>query len=238
MHTSEATAFTGVSLMCPNSRMSSSSGVPRVAYALGRLSQVNTTTRSMADMGGCGCETDAPPQKLVGVGFSSQGKFEATYYRKTDAGKHPDYAWIFDGVEGDILGDYGLSGGGAAGYEMDRADETLGTPENAVVLARSENSPPSAVHVNEDMLGTVRTVNGEPVSTMIRADMVYFKTPSGGAVFSVGSMTFLGSLWRNGFEGPISRLLQNVVARFSAPAPSGDQPELGVGSRSQDPNEG
>ena len=32
--------------------------------------------------GGCGCETDAPAQKLVGVGFSSQGKFEATYYRK------------------------------------------------------------------------------------------------------------------------------------------------------------
>jgi N,N-dimethylformamidase len=94
------------------------------------------------------------------------------------------------------------------------------------------------VHVNEDMLGTVRTVNGEPVSTLIRADMVYFKTPSGGAVFSVGSMTFLGSLWRNGFEGPISRLLQNVVARFSAPARSGDKPELGVGSRSQNPNEG
>jgi N,N-dimethylformamidase len=67
---------------------------------------------------------------------------------------------------------------------------------------------------------------------------VYFKTPSGGAVFSVGSMTFLGSLWRNGFEGPISRLLQNVVARFSAPARSADKPGLGGGSRSQNPNEG
>jgi N,N-dimethylformamidase len=188
--------------------------------------------------GGLWLRNRRAPQKLVGVGFSSQGKFEATYYRKTDAGKHSDYGWIFDGVEGDILGDYGLSGGGAAGYEMDRADATLGTPENAVVLARSENSPPSAVHVNEDMLGTVRTVNGEPVSTLIRADMVYFKTPSGGAVFSVGSMTFLGSLWRNGFEGPISRLLQNVVARFSAPAGPADKPELGGGSRSRNPNEG
>jgi len=46
---------------------------------------------------------------------------------------------------------------------------------------------------------------------------VYFDTPSGGAVFSVGSITFCGSLWRNGgFEGPISRLLENVVLRFSA----------------------
>lgn len=168
--------------------------------------------------GGLWLRNRRTPQKLVGIGFSSQGKFEATYYRKTEAAEHPDHAWIFDGVEGDILGDYGLSGGGAAGYEMDRADETLGTPENAIVLARSENSPPSAFHVNEDMLGTVRTVNGEPVSTLIRADMVYFTTPSGGAVFSVGSMTFLGSLWRSGFEGPISRLLQNIVARFSASA--------------------
>ena len=35
--------------------------------------------------------------------------------------------------------DFGLSGGGAAGFELDRADQDLGTPDNAVVLARSEN---------------------------------------------------------------------------------------------------
>jgi N,N-dimethylformamidase len=34
-------------------------------------------------------------------------------------------------------------------------------------------------------------------------------------VFSVGSITFCGSLWRNGFEGPVSRLLENVVRRFA-----------------------
>ena len=29
---------------------------------------------------------------------------------------------------------------------------------------------------------------------LIRADLVYFKTPNGGAVFSVGSITYCGSL--------------------------------------------
>ena len=72
LHTSEATAFTGVSLMCPNSRMSSSSGVPRVAYALGLLSQVNITTRWMADMGGCGCETDAPHRSWLASAFPAR----------------------------------------------------------------------------------------------------------------------------------------------------------------------
>lgn len=33
---------------------------------------------------------------------------------------------------------------------------------------------------------------------------------------AAGSITFRGSLWRNGFEGPVSRLLENVVRRFGA----------------------
>lgn len=36
-------------------------------------------------------------------------------------------------------------------------------------------------------------------------------------MFSVGSITFCGSLCRNGFEGPVSRILEDVVRRFSAP---------------------
>jgi len=40
------------------------------------------------------------------------------------------------------------------------------------------------------------------------------------AVFAVGSITFCGSLWdpnpaNRGFNGPISRLLENVVRKFS-----------------------
>jgi N,N-dimethylformamidase len=50
----------------------------------------------------------------------------------------------------------------------------------------------------------------------MRAEIVWFDTPSGGAVFSVGSITFCGTLWRDGaFAGPVSRLLENVVRRMS-----------------------
>ena len=155
-----------------------------------------------------------PPQQLVGIGFAAQGLYEATYYRRTEASRDPQCAWIFDGIDGDIIGDYGLSAGGAAGFELDRTDRSLGTPDNAVVLARSENPPASMTLVFEDFLSPGRTLTGELPDDLIRADMIYFATPEGGEIFSAGSITFCGSLWRNGFEGPVSQLLYNVVKRF------------------------
>jgi N,N-dimethylformamidase len=165
-------------------------------------------------MGGMWRRNRRPPQLLVGVGFSGQGFFEGTYYRRLPASYLPENAWMFDGVDEDVLGDYGLSGGGAAGFEFDRADGALGTPEGAVVLARSENPPAHVVTVMEELLSHMSTTNGEPPDALKRAEIVYFRTRSGGEVFSVGSITFCGSLWRDGFEGPVSRLLENVVRRF------------------------
>ncbi|MCW3475568.1 N,N-dimethylformamidase beta subunit family domain-containing protein [Limobrevibacterium gyesilva] len=161
-----------------------------------------------------------PPQMLAGVGFSGQGRFEGTYYRRLPASFDPAFAWMFAGVDGDTIGDYGLSGGGAAGFELDRADPVLGTPPQTVILARSENPPASFVTVPEELLSHLATVTGEPPAELMRGEIVYFDTPSGGAVFAVGSITFCGSLWREGpdgggFTGPVSRLLENVVRRFS-----------------------
>jgi N,N-dimethylformamidase len=167
-------------------------------------------------MGGLWRRNRRPPQQLCGVGFSAQGRFEGTYYRLLPAARDPRYAWIFDGIDGDIVGDHGLSGGGAAGFELDRADDALGTPDGTVILARSENPAPSHFTVHEEVLAGHLTITGESLKDLVRADMVYFERPGGGAVFSVGSITFCGSLWRNGFEGPVSRLLHNVVRRFSS----------------------
>ncbi|MEI7712647.1 MAG: N,N-dimethylformamidase beta subunit family domain-containing protein [Rhodospirillales bacterium] len=157
-----------------------------------------------------------PPQMLAGVGFSGQGLFEGTHYRLLPAARDPRYAWMFDGIAADTIGDYGLSGGGAAGFELDRADTALGTPDGTVILARSEDPPASFFTVPEEVLAGRRTVSGERLEALMRAEIVYFETEGGGAVFSVGSITFCGSLWRNGFEGPISQLLENVVRRFGA----------------------
>jgi len=159
-----------------------------------------------------------PPQALVGVGFSGQGLFEGTHYRRLPASHTPEFAWMFEGIEEEVLGDYGLSGGGAAGFELDRADVTLGSPPETVVLARSEEPPASFVTVPEELLSHVSTVSGEAPDALKRGEIIYFDTPGGGAVFSVGCITFCGSLWRDGFEGPVSRLLENVVRRFSRTA--------------------
>jgi N,N-dimethylformamidase len=93
----------------------------------------------------------------------------------------------------------------------------LGSPANAIVLARSENHPPEApwILVPEEQLTHITTIPGESHQALIRADMVYFETPAGGEVFSVGSITFCGSLPHQGFDNDISRLLDNVVRRFT-----------------------
>ena len=173
-------------------------------------------------LGGLWRRNRRPPQQLVGVGFTAQGAYEATHFRRTTASwDDPRTAWIFAGINEEIIGDYGLNAGGAAGFELDRADPLLGTPEGTVILAQSEMHPASMEIVMEDLLAPGRATTGEKPDRLVRADMVYFETPQGGAVFSVGSITFCGSLWRNGFEGPVSQLLSNVVTRFGADSLNG-----------------
>lgn len=167
-------------------------------------------------LGGLWRHAGRPPQALAGVGFSSQGMFEGSYYRRRPAAADPRVAWILEGVEGERIGDFGLSGGGAAGFELDRADQLLGTPANAIVIASSEAHQPHFVPVPEDLLGIYATTSGEPAKDLIRADMTYFDTPNGGAVFSTGSITFCGSLSHNGYDNGVSRLLFNVLNRFGA----------------------
>lgn len=167
-------------------------------------------------LGGLWRRNGRPPQRLAGVGFSAQGLFEGGWYRRLPAADDPAVAWIFDGVPETVIGDFGLSGGGAAGFELDRADPTLGTPPGTVVLASSEGHGRSFIPVFEDLLSHVNTLNGEPRDRLVRADLIYCDLPSGGALFSVGSITFCGSLAHNGYDNPVSRILENVVRRFAA----------------------
>ena len=164
--------------------------------------------------GGIWRRNNRPPQVLAGVGFSAQGLFEGTYYRRGAGADDPRTKWIFEGVSDEIIGDFGLSGGGAAGFELDRADNSLGTPENAVILATSENPPDHFVLVPEEWLTHVTTIPGGTHDELTRADMLYFDCPGGGSVFSVGSITFCGSLSHNNYDNNISRILSNVLGRF------------------------
>ena len=70
--------------------------------------------------------------------------------------------------------------------------------------------------VNEDRLATRHPRPREDWSC---ADMVFFELPTGGAVFSVGSMTYVGSLPVDGYRNTLARLTTNVLRRFMDPAP-------------------
>ena len=164
--------------------------------------------------GGLWRRNGRPPQHLAGVGFSSQGRFFGSYYRRTPESYDERYAWMFEGITDDLIGDFGFSGGGAAGFELDRYDRYLGSPQNAVVIASSENHNDTFVLVPEEQLTHITNWPGVPNEELIRADMVYFDTPSGGAVFSTGSITFCGSLPHNNFDNNVSKLMKNIFARF------------------------
>ena len=162
--------------------------------------------------GGLWRRNGRPPQALAGVGFSAQGMFEGSHYRRlpVDAA----YDWVFEGVEGEIFGGRGLSGGGAAGFELDRADTRLGTPHNTVILARSEGHQDHFIAVPEELLSHVNTVTGENPADLIRAELVLFETQNGGAVFATGSITWCGSLPSRGGDDGVARITANVLRRF------------------------
>ena len=49
--------------------------------------------------------------------------------------------------------------------------------------------------------------------------MAFFETPSGGAVFSVGSISYTGSLSHNNYDNVIETLTRNVLKRFNDAMP-------------------
>lgn len=175
------------------------------------------------EMGGIWRLQGRPPQELVGIGFSSQGDYVGSNYVKQPDAAHPAVSWIFDGVEDEVIGDFGLCGGGAAGYELDRADPLLGTPEKTWVLARADGNPKQFFAVTEDVLFTDRTYPRKPsppfttesAAQFLHADMVYCERPTGGTVFSTGSITYAGALSHNNYNNNVSQITRNVLDGFT-----------------------
>jgi N,N-dimethylformamidase len=128
-------------------------------------------------------------------------------------------AFIMEGIGRDeVIGDFGLAGGGAAGYEIDRYELTLGTPPNALLLAASLDHSVNYPHVSEEIFFNYPGLDGTN-DFMVRADLVYFTTQNGGAVFSTSSIAWCGSLSHNGYDNNVSRMMENVLVRFADEAP-------------------
>ncbi|NND00980.1 MAG: N,N-dimethylformamidase, partial [Gammaproteobacteria bacterium] len=154
-----------------------------------------------------------PPNALVGIGMVSQGFDQSAPYIRTAASHDPRASFVFDGVESSIIGDYGLSGGGAAGLELDATDHQLGTPPNTLILASSERHSDLYLMTPEDMNDPVPGLGGTEAE-IIRAEMTFFETPGGGAVFSTGSIAWCGSLSHENHQNDVSRISTNVLNRF------------------------
>jgi N,N-dimethylformamidase len=168
--------------------------------------------------GGLWRRNGRPPNVVVGLGFSAQGFDLSSYYRRKPGSHDPRAAFIFEGVPEEIIGNFGLVGGGAAGLELDRADFALGTPPNLLVLASSENHTDLILVVAEEVNVMTPDLSGSQ-HELVRADLAFFETPAGGAVFSAGSIAWCGSLSHNGYDNNVSRITANVLRRFLDPAP-------------------
>ncbi len=171
------------------------------------------------ELGGLWQRQGRAPQRLVGTGFIAQGFDLASYYAQRPAARDPRAAWIFAGVgPGEKIGDFGLIGGGAAGWELDYVDRRHATPPHALVLASSEGHTDTYLIVSEEIGHNYPTTLGRDHPNA-RADMVFFETAGGGAVFSTSSICWGGSLAHNGYDNNVSRITENVVRRFLDPKP-------------------
>ncbi len=171
---------------------------------------------STGALGGLWRHVGESPAALVGVSAASQGfEHPAVGYERTQASFDERAAFIFEGVGDDeTIGDFGLAmGGGAAGHETDRADPAQGTPAHALVVATSQQLNKSYQLMVEQVPMISPGLDGE-TNHDVRADVVFFETPAGGAVFSVGSITWTSALSHRGYANNVSRITENVLRRF------------------------
>lgn len=123
---------------------------------------------------------------LLGVLYSDSGAMTAAPYAVKD-----DTHWVFAGTglcNGDLFGEASLHEripGGASGHETDK--RTPYSPPGVHLLAKGTNPDDGG------------------------AEMVYYETASGGAVFSVGSITWPASIL---VDDGVSRITANVINRF------------------------
>ncbi|MEO8540291.1 MAG: N,N-dimethylformamidase beta subunit family domain-containing protein [bacterium] len=143
----------------------------------------------------------APPRserEILGVGYRYDNYMTYAGYRIENSGHRFFTGTTLD--DGDIIGEAGRNGGGASGWEMDTSlpGQALAT---AVVSANGNDdrgAPPS----NLVLLARGANAGG------FGADMTAYDTPAGGVVFSVGSISFGGSLVD---DGNLQTIVANVL---------------------------
>ena len=167
--------------------------------------------------GGIWRDRGRAPQRMLGIGFTSQGNDVNAPYSREPGSRDPRTAFIFEGVGDDeLIGDFPslVMDYGAAGFELDRMEPRFGTPPHTIHLATATGFSDSYQHVVEEVDQST-SKQGGTTNPMVKADMVYLRYPRDGAVFSVGSISWCGSLSYNEYDNTVSRVTGNVLRRFS-----------------------
>lgn len=155
-----------------------------------------------------------PPQTWLGIGCVAEGGGPGRPYDRQPASFDPKAAFIFEGIGADEqIGAIPclVNSWGAAGFEIDRVDPALGTPEHTMVLATATGFDTDDWGVFSEELELSTTWDGG-----MRADMALVEYPNGGAVFGVGSITWCGCLSHNSYDNTVSRVTKNVFDGFMA----------------------
>lgn len=148
-----------------------------------------------------------PERAVIGVA-TERCAVTGSPYEVVDA-DHP----LFDGMgvaNGDRFGQEGLNtgfgNGKASAWEVDTAD---GLGAISIPYSCAMDSP-LAIPASDLPDGLTFLATGVFDGTGPGADMVYYEHPGGGFVFSVGSLTFGGSLV---VDSTIQQLMRNVLSR-------------------------
>ncbi len=181
------------------------------------------------ELGGIWRNRNRAPNLLVAVGTAGAGFDRGSPYQRMPDSYDPRASWIFDGIEGELIGDSPnlQLKWGAAGYEYDRVEFEYGTPGTTLLLASSVrfNASHQAM-INEELYfmqgrdgASVRDpqVPGRP-HRFSRSDLAYLEYPNGGAVFSAGAISWRASLSAYSYGNTVSRVTENVLRRFADPA--------------------
>ena len=156
------------------------------------------------------------PNGLVGIGFASEGWGGAPGFTRLPDSHDPRAAFMFEGIGADeTIGNFGLVMGGAAGDEIDRWDLDLGTPPETLRLATSQGQHTDYYQLVIEDCNFMLPGRGGTEEPRVRADVTYLEDGNGGAVFSTGSINWIGSLMTDGGDNNVSRLTANVLRRFA-----------------------
>ncbi|MCX2982036.1 hypothetical protein EYC98_14325 [Halieaceae bacterium IMCC14734] len=177
---------------------------------------------SNGERGGLMIETGRASGPIFGNEMSAMIFNGSSPYRLLEDASNPRAAWIFEGLtEGDVFGDYGIDRvhGAAAGFEIDKYNAANGVPRHALQLATSEKLREKVEDLKLSMMPLSIYYHPEDTEVHGKADIVFFETANGGAMFSTGSITWMSSTPENNFDNDVARITLNVINRFMDPTP-------------------